>query len=135
MMEPARRAFLAALLSASPRLREPILEVKVQLPEVWAQKAISVLKQRRGVLTGYSLDRLVTVEAHVPVDASFGLSGELRKETSGYAFPQCSFCEWKDIPGDPLKSHNLASTMVNKTRARKGLAAALPQLCDLVDKL
>ena len=135
MVDPARRAFLAAMLSAEPALREPILECKVQLPEAMAQKACSVLKQRRGLITGYTMDRLVTVEGRIPVDESFGLSGELRKETAGYAFPQCAFCEWRQIPGEALGADNLASAMVNKTRARKGLSASLPKLSDLSDKL
>lgn len=135
MVDPARRAFLAAMLSAEPALREPILECKVQLPESMAQKACSVLKQRRGLITGYTMDRLVTVEGRIPVDESFGLSGELRKETAGYAFPQCAFCEWRQIPGEALGADNLASAMVNKTRARKGLSASLPKLSDLSDKL
>lgn len=135
MVDPARRAFLAALLSAEPHLAEPILEVSVQVPDTLAQKVCSALKQRRGVITGYESDRLVTVVAHVPVDASFGMSNELRKETHGYAFPQCSFSQWQQVPGSPLEPQTLAAAMLNKTRTRKRLPDELPLLKDLVDKL
>lgn len=135
MVEPARRAFLASLLTAQPLLCEPILEVKVQVPEKWAQKVCSVLKLRRGIIIGYESDRLVTVLAHVPVDASFGMSSDLRKETSGYAFPQCAFSEWKQIPGYPTQPNTLAGSMLNKTRTRKMLPEDLPTLKDLADKL
>jgi len=135
MVEPARRAFMATLLTASPRLREPIFRVQVQVPEAMAEKVCSTLKQRRGVITGYSVERLATVEAHVPVAQSFGVSGELRKATAGYAFPMCEFCKWKEIPGDPLLPDSLASATVDKTRARKKMPAKLPVASDLMDKL
>jgi len=135
MVEPARRAFMATLLTASTRLREPIFRVQVQVPEEMAEKVCSTLKQRRGVITDYSVERLATVEAHVPVEQSFGLSGELRKVTAGYAFPQCEFCKWKEIPGDPLQPGTLASATVAKTRARKKLPEKLPVASDLMDKL
>lgn len=135
MVEPARRAFLAALLTAEPRLREPILQCKVQVPETQAQKVCAVLKKRRGVITGYDTERLATVEAHVPVDESFGLSEELRKETSGYASPQCAFSKWQEIRGDPRQPDNLAAVMMNKTRERKRLPEAMPMLSELADKM
>lgn len=135
MVEPARRAFLAAILTAEPLLREPVLEVRVQVPEHLAQKVCAELKRRRGMIIGYESERLVTVVAHVPVDESFGMACELRKETSGYAFPQCAFCEWKEIPGNPMEPGNLASVMVSKSRARKRMPEALPLLKDLADKL
>ena len=51
----ATRAFKATLLTASPRLREPIFEVKVQVPEAMADKTCATLKKRRGVITNYTL--------------------------------------------------------------------------------
>jgi len=135
MVDPARRAFLAALLTAQPHLSEPILEVCVQVPENMAQKVCSVLKMRRGTIIGYDSDRLVTVVALVPVDTSFGMSNELRKETHGYAFPQCTFSQWKQLPGSPLEPNTLAASMLDKTRTRKQLPASLPLLKDLADKL
>eukprot|EP00656_Telonema_subtile_P048011 TRINITY_DN5621_c0_g1_i3.p1 TRINITY_DN5621_c0_g1~~TRINITY_DN5621_c0_g1_i3.p1 ORF type:complete len:862 (-),score=276.65 TRINITY_DN5621_c0_g1_i3:126-2711(-) len=135
MAEPARRAMLAALLSAEPRVREPVLEVTVLVPEAHAQKVCSVIKGRRGVINGYESDRLVTVNAMLPVDAAFGLAEQLRKESSGYASPQCCFSCWQEIPGDPLAEEGLAAEMVARTRARKKMPAAVPRMSDLADKL
>jgi len=135
METPARRAFLAALLTAEPSLKEPIFDITVQLPDNLADKAIGALKQRRGVITGYEVDRLATIEARVPVEASFGLSGELRKVTSGHAFPQCAFAAWEDVPGDPKEPESLAGVALAKTRVRKGLPTELPTLEDLSDRL
>lgn len=135
MIPASTRAFKATLLTAAMRLREPIFQVKVQVPEAMADKTCATLKKRRGIITDYSADRLATVEAHVPVEESFGLSGELRKVTSGYAFPQCAFCEWREMPGDPLVPENLASDAVEKTRARKHLPPQPPTVASLEDKL
>lgn len=135
MAEPARRAFLAAMLSAEPRLKEPVLEVKVQVPEQHAQKVCAVLKGRRGVIAGYESDRLVTVAGLVPVEASFGLCEQLMKHTSGYASPQCCFSQWQQVPGDPLEESSLAGGFVESTRARKKLPREIPALSQLVDRL
>lgn len=135
MVPAATRAFKATLLTASPRLREPIFEVKVQVPEAMADKTCSVLKQLRGDIRQLEYDRLITVEAHVPVEESFGLSGELRKVTAGYAFPQCAFSHWREIPGNPLEAGNLASAVVEKTRTRKRLPPQVPTVESLEDKL
>ena len=45
MVEPARRAMLASMLTATPQLREPIFNVQVQVPEVIADRVIGALKQ------------------------------------------------------------------------------------------
>lgn len=135
METPARRAFLGALLLAEPGLLEPIFDISVQLPDSLADKACSVLKQRRGMITGYTVDRLALVEARVPVEASFGLSGELRKVTAGHAFPQCAFAAWEAMPGDPKDPESLAGAALNKTRARKGLSVDVPTVEDLTDRL
>ena len=95
MLDPARRSFLAALLSAEPGLLEPIFEVKVRLPETMADKACSVLKQSRGSVTSYEIERQALVTTRVPVDAAFGLSEKLRGATSGNARSECAFVAWE----------------------------------------
>jgi len=135
METPARKAFLAAMLTAQPALQEPIFDISVQLPDTLADKACSALKQRRGIITGYTIERLATIEARVPVEASFGLSAELKKATSGHAFPQCQFAAWEQLPGDPFEPDSLAGVAMHRCRARKALPAELPAVADLVDKL
>ena len=42
------------------------------------------------------------MKAEIPVIESFGFADEIRKKTSGLAFPQLRFSHWGLIDGDPL---------------------------------
>jgi len=134
----ARRVFYAAQLTAQPRLLEPIFLVEIQCPQTVVGGIYAVMNKRRGTIIE-ELARvgtpLVGVKAHLPVQESFGFTGDLRANTGGQAFPQCVFDHWKLVPGDPMETGSKAAEIVAATRKRKGLPAEVPELDRFLDKL
>lgn len=76
-----------------------------------------------------------SIKAHVPVNESNGLTGELQGATSGKAFMQCSFDHWQLLPGDPFDLDSKAGQVLQQVRRVKGLRNDLPILADYLDKL
>jgi elongation factor 2 len=134
----ARRCFYAAMLTAQPRIMEPVYLVEIQCPEAAVGGIYGVLNRRRGHVfeeahvTGTPM---FVVRAYLPVNESFGFTADLRSNTGGQAFPQCVFDHWQILPGDPLDGKSRPHTVVMDTRKRKGLKESLPDLDQYLDKL
>ncbi len=138
LLPPTRNACYASILTAQPRLMEPIYLVEVQCPENAVGGVYSVLNKRHGSVI--SEDRsvgspLYNIKAYLPVAESFGFSTELRSQTSGQAFPQCIFDHWEVINSDPLENGSKANEIVKAIRKRKGLPEDIPSLDRFLDKL
>lgn len=131
-----RRACHAALLTASPRLMEPVLRVQVQTIGDFVEAVYGVLAQRRGHVTQDTPRAgtpLYLLNALVPLMDSFGLETDLRIHAQGMASIQCAHDTWQMVSGDPLDSSikllplepagapHLARDYLVKTRRRKGL--------------
>jgi elongation factor 2 len=134
----ARRCFYACVLTAGPRLMEPVYLVEIQSPEGAVGGIYGVLNRRRGVV--FEENRVLgtpmfVVKAHLPVNESFGFTADLRSNTGGQAFPQCVFDHWQILPGDPLEVNSKAANIVNDARKRKGLKEGIPPLDNFFDKL
>lgn len=138
-IEPAaRRAFFGSLLSAQPRLLEPIYLVEIQTDEATMGAVYGVLSARRGHV--FSSERqegtpLFNMRAFLPVKKSFGFSAALLEATRGSAFPQCVFDHWEVMPGDPMQADTLACKAMLAARKRKGMKAEIPIVADFIDKL
>lgn len=133
-----RRAMKAALLTAQPRLLEPVFLVEVQGPVDMIGGVMSVLAHRRGQILeeAHSADsRMCVIKAHLPVNESFGFTEELRGNTGGKAFPQCVFDHWQVLPGDPMDSTSRSGIVVVEVRQRKGLPKGIPALDSFLDRL
>jgi len=133
----ARRAFLAAMLTAGPRLQEPIFLVEIQCPENAMGGVYSSLNRKRGTVveeTNRPGTPLYNVKAYLPVSESFGFTGFLRQNTGGQAFPQMVFHHWDTMMGDPFKDEKIIE-IITVARKRKGLKEAMPPLNDYEDKL
>ncbi|KAK7071080.1 Elongation factor 2 [Halocaridina rubra] len=135
-----RRVLYACVLTADPRLQEPVYLCEIQCPEAAVGGIYGVLNRRRGVVfeemqvTGTPM---FIVKAHLPVNESFGFTADLRSNTGGQAFPQCVFDHWQEMPGNPMEP-NVSSkpyNIVMETRKRKGLKEGLPDLTNYLDKL
>ncbi|MHA2224283.1 MAG: GTP-binding protein [Candidatus Hodarchaeales archaeon] len=143
VMPVSRRACFGALLMADPILLEPIYKVQVQVPEQYLGNVYKVLTRRRGRVIDTQKREgtpLNVIIAEVPVTESFGITTELRSETSGFAFSQMVFDHWQKVPGDPSKpieqGGGLAREYVEETRKRKGFHRPLPPKPeDYYDKL
>ena len=127
-MPVSRRACFGAVLLANPILLEPIYKIQVQVPEQYLGNVYKVLTKRRGRVVDTTKREgtpLNVIIAEVPVTESFGITTELRSETSGFAFSQMVFSHWEKVPGDPTKEEEqgggLARKFVIETRKRKGM--------------
>jgi elongation factor 2 len=152
-----RRALYASVLTAQPRLLEPVYLVEIQCPESVVGGIYGVLNRRRGavfeavpVATGTPM---FVVRAYLPVMESFGwllfgvlsvpklvsfpigFTADLRSNTGGQAFPQCVFDHWQIMQGDPLDASTKPAQIVHAIRKRKGLKADIPNLDNYLDRL
>jgi len=137
----ARRCFYACVLTAQPRLMEPVYLVEIQCPQDATGGIYSCLNRRRGHIFEENQvvgTPMVYVKAYLPVNESFGFTADLRSQTQGKAFPQCVFDHWQMIPDDPMEESQKPTSsyvIVNDTRKRKGLNEGVPPLDKFLDKM
>jgi len=134
----ARRCLYACVLTAQPRLCEPVYQCEIQCPESAMGGIYGVLNRRRGHV--FEENRVAgtpmyVIKAYLPVNESFGFTADLRANTGGQAFPQCVFDHWQAMPGDPLDPTSKVAEIVTVTRKRKGLALEPFSLDKYLDKL
>jgi elongation factor 2 len=134
----ARRVLYACVLTAEPRLMEPVYLCEIQCPEVAVGGIYGVLNRRRG----HVFEEMQTpgtpmfvVKAYLPVNESFGFTADLRSNTGGQAFPQCVFDHWQVLPGDPMEPSSKPYQICMDTKKRKGSKEALPDVNNYLDKL
>jgi len=133
-----RRGLYAAVLTAQPRILEPVYLCEIQCPETAIGGIYSVLNRRRGVVFEESQQPgtpVFVIKSYLPVNESFGFTADLRSHTGGQAFPQSVFDHWQVMPGDPLEPTSRPYQVIQEIRKRKGLKDGLPKLEDYLDKL
>jgi U5 small nuclear ribonucleoprotein component len=131
------RSVYGAVLTASPRLMEPMKIVEIECPADCVQSVFNVLSRRRGhvIKDGPKPGTpLHTMHAFIPAIDSFGFETDLRIFTHGQGFGVSWFDHWAVVPGDPLDAtitlrpleqapqQLLARDFFLKTRRRKGLS-------------
>jgi len=134
----ARRVLYASMLTAEPRLMEPVYQVEIQCPESAVGGIYGVLNRRRGHVFEEAQTPgtpMFVVKAYLPVNESFGFTADLRSNTGGQAFPQCVFDHWQIMPGDPLEEGGKVFEIVQKVKQRKGLKPGNPDFNSFYDKL
>lgn len=134
----ARRCFYACVLTAKPRLLEPVYLCEIQCPETAVGGIYGVLNRKRGHVFEEGQvagTPMFIVKAYLPVNESFGFTADLRSNTGGQAFPQCVFDHWQIMPGDPFENGSKPCQIVADARKRKGLKAEIPTLDNYLDKL
>merc|ERR1712210_202649 len=134
----ARRVLYACMLTAEPRLMEPVYLVEIQCPENAVGGIYGVLNRRRGHVFEEAQTPgtpMFVVKAYLPVNESFGFTADLRSNTGGQAFPQCVFDHWQILPGDPLSEGTKPYQIVQTTKARKGLKPGNADINNYLDKL
>merc|ERR1719281_1374001 len=133
-----RRVLYASMITAEPRLMEPVYQVEIQCPENAVGGIYGVLNRRRGHVFEEAQTPgtpMFVVKAYLPVNESFGFTADLRSNTGGQAFPQCVFDHWQILPGDPMQENTKPNTIVEDTKKRKGLKPGNPDLGNYLDKL
>merc|ERR1712203_145793 len=133
----SRRVFLASMMTAQPRLMEPVFMVEIQCPENAMGGVYSSINRKRGTVVE-EINRpgtpLYNIKAYLPVSESFGFTSFLRQNTGGQAFPQMVFHHWDVMNGDPF-SDEKTMEIVLTARKRKGLKETIPPLSEFEDRL
>merc|ERR1712209_169165 len=89
----ARRVLYASMLTADPRLMEPVYLVEIQCPENVVGGIYGVLNRRRGHVFEEARTPgtpMFVVKAYLPVNESFGFTADLRSNTGGPSHGACS---------------------------------------------
>jgi len=134
----ARRVLYACMLTAEPRMMEPVYLVEIQCPENAVGGIYGVLNRRRGHVFEEAQTPgtpMFVVKAYLPVNESFGFTADLRSNTGGQAFPQCIFDHWQVLPGCPLSDGTKPNQIVEECKKRKGLKPGPPSLDNYLDKM
>jgi len=136
LIPATRRVCYSSMLTAGPRLMEPVYSVEIICPADCVAAVYTLLARRRGHVTEDApkpASPLFTLKAFIPVLDSFGFEVDLRTFTQGQAFCLSMFDHWETMPGDPLDqsiilkplepspASALARECLIKTRRRKGL--------------
>jgi len=125
-------------MTGQPGLLEPVYLCNISVPQDAMGNVYGVLTKRRGHV--FSEEQRpgtpqMTLLAYLPVMESFGFTADLRSNTGGKAFPQCSFDHWEPMSGNPMEEGNKGYDTVMAIRKRKGLAENIPPLDRYMDKL
>lgn len=143
----SRNAVHIGLLTAGPRLLEPIYKVFTTCFSHTVPAIMELLDKRRGWVVHerpIGGTQFCEVEGYVPVIDSIGLDVDMRMATMGMGSCVMEFFRWDVVPGDPLDKDcelpamkpvpraSLARDFVMKTRKRKGLTGE-PNLQKYID--
>lgn len=132
-----RNAIHTGLMTASPKLMEPVYRVTVTCTYKSIDAVQTILGKRRGWVVSESpipATKLYELDGYVPVIDSVGLDTDMRLQTQGQAMCLLELARWDVVPGDPLDKdcplpqmkpvprRSMSRDFVLKTRARKGLS-------------
>jgi len=95
----AAHAFKEAMTEAKPALLEPVMLVKVRVPDRFTGDVISDLNSRRGRILGMESEGSVSVvSAHVPMAEIQSYSADLRSMTGGRGAYSLKFDRYDGVP-------------------------------------
>jgi elongation factor 2 len=128
-MPATRRAFYGSFLTAKPVILEPIYKIGVTVPAQWVGDISSIITRKRGrIISSEQKGPLTMITGYIPVAETFGLAAELRSATSGHAFWQTQFDHWEKVP------ENIALTVIEEIRKRRGLPQEIPKPSKFIDE-
>ena len=98
----ASGAFKKGFMDASPVLLEPIVSLKVTVPDSYTGDVMGDLNKRRGRVLGMnpSLTGKQVIEAEVPMMELFGYNTQLRSMTGGSGEYEYEFNRYEQAPSD-----------------------------------
>ena len=96
------QAFKKGFMDAKPVLLEPIMSLKVTVPDANTGDVMGDLNKRRGRVLGMNptADGRQTVEAEVPMSTIFNYCTELRSMTGGAGEYSYEFARYEQCPSD-----------------------------------
>jgi elongation factor 2 len=129
IMRATSRAIFGSILTAKPTLLEPIYRIEISTPTQWFGTCTRIITSRRGKIQATkNKGRLTIITGYIPVAETFGLTSEIRSATSGHAFWQSTFTQWRKASG------HVAVEIVKQIRTRKGLPPEVPKPDLFIDK-
>ena len=94
-----RRAFKDAMAKSRPALLEPIMNIKVMIPDAFTGDVNGALNHKRGRILGMSMqDGLQVLEAEVPEAEIQKFATELRSMTQGQGSYEVDFARYETVP-------------------------------------
>jgi elongation factor G len=97
----ASRAFNDAMQKAKPVLLEPIMNVRVSVPEEYMGDVNGDLNQKRGRILGVEIEEgRQVIKADVPLAEMFRYLSELRSLTGGQGAFQMSYSRYEPVPAN-----------------------------------
>ena len=98
----ASQAFKKGFMEASPVLLEPIVSLKVIVPDSYTGDVMGDLNKRRGRVLGMTpvAGGKQVVEADVPMMELYGYCTELRSMTGGRGSYSYEFARYEQAPSD-----------------------------------
>ena len=100
----ASRAFREAMSKASPSLLEPVMTIKVEIPDRYMGAITGDLNHRRGRVLGMEMvDELQVVTAEVPMAELFQYPAQLRSLTGGRGNFEMDFARYEPVPAQIVK--------------------------------
>jgi elongation factor G len=110
----ASMAFRKVALEANPILLEPIMNLKVTVPESFMGDVMGDLSAKRGRIMGnLPHGRKIVIEGQVPLAEMFAYSKELRSMTQGRGVYEMTFSHYEQVPS------NLQEKIIAEAAARK----------------
>jgi elongation factor 2 len=129
LVPATRRAMLGSFLTARASLVEPIFRIDVTVPAEWVGQVSSIIVRQKGRITASeSKGPITNISGFIPVRQTFGLAAEMRSATSGHAFWQSTLDHWEKIPA------NVAYSIIQETRKRRGLPPEIPTANKFIDE-
>lgn len=101
----ATMAFKKGFMEANPVLLEPIVNLKVTVPDKFTGDVMGDLNRRRGRVLGMNSDHhgKQIIEADIPMSELFGYNTDLRSMTGGIGLYTYEFSRYEQAPGDVQK--------------------------------
>ena len=102
----AQQAFKKAAQQASPTLLEPVMHMKITIPEQYMGDVMSDLNGKRGQVQGMNPKEsgFTTIEAYAPLAEIQRYSSDLRSISQGRGFFSVDFSHYQPVPGHMMDS-------------------------------
>jgi elongation factor G len=110
----SRMAFREAMAKAKPVLLEPIMKVRITIPDHYMGDITGDLNHKRGRILGMEADSAMeTVNAEIPLAEMSKYATELRSMTQGRGLFEMEFSRYEQVPA------NVANEIIAKYQAEK----------------
>jgi elongation factor G len=111
----ASRAFKDAMMKAKPVLLEPIMSVRITVPEQFMGDVNGDMSHRRGRIVGMeAADNMQVITADIPQAELFTYCAELRSMTGGRGSFEMEFARYDIVPGSVAQKVIAAAVKVKE---------------------